>query len=66
MTSQKNICTIIKPLSPGIRIEILQTALHTFPYTISCENLIIYQGIFSWIIILLILITYLLTVYGYC
>ena len=24
------------------------------------------QGIFSWVITLLILITYLLTVYGYC
>ena len=54
------------PLSPGIHIEILQTDLHQFPQRISCENLIIDQGIFSWVIILLILITYLLTVYGYC
>ena len=32
----------------------------------SAENLVIDQGIFSCVIILLILITYLLTVYGYC
>ena len=32
----------------------------------SRENLIKDQGIFSWVITLLILITYLLTVYGYC
>ena len=32
----------------------------------SGENLIIDQGNFSCVIILLILITYLLTVYGYC
>ena len=32
----------------------------------SWENSIIDQGIFSYVIILLILITYLLTVYGYC
>ena len=30
----------------------------------SAENLLIDQGIFSYVIILLILITYLLTVYG--
>ena len=54
------------PLSPGIHIEILQTDLRTFPQRISCENLIIDQSIFSWVIILFILITYLLTVYGYC
>ena len=54
------------PLSPGIHIEILQTDLHTFPQRISCENLIKDQGIFSWVIILFIQITYLLTVYGYC
>ena len=53
-------------LSPGIYIEILQTDLHTFPQRISFENLIKDQGIFSWVIILLILITYLLTVYEYC
>ena len=54
------------PLSPGIHIEILQTDLHKFPQRISCENLIIDQGIFSWVIILFILIAYLLTKYGYC
>ena len=32
----------------------------------SWENLIIDQGIFSWVIILFILIKYLFTVYGYC
>ena len=32
----------------------------------SGENLIVDQGIFSYVIILLILITYLLKVYGYC
>ena len=56
----------LNPLNPGIHIQILQTDLHTFPQRISCENLIIDQGIFSWVIILLILITYLLTVHGYC
>ena len=56
----------LNPLIPGIHIQILQTDLHTFPQRISCENLIIDQGIFSWVIILLILITYLLTVHGYC
>ena len=54
------------PLSPSIHIQILQTDLHTFPWRISRENLMIDQGIFSWVIILLILITYLLTMYGYC
>ena len=56
----------LNPLIPGIHIQILQTDLHTFPQRISCGNLIIDQGIFSWVIILLILITYLLTVHGYC
>ena len=56
----------LNPLIPDIHIQILQTDLHTFPQRISCENLIIDQGIFSWVIILLILITYLLTVHGYC
>ena len=54
------------PLSRGIHIEILQTDPHKFPQRISCENLIIDQGIFSWVIILFILIAYLLTKYGYC
>ena len=54
------------PLSPSIHIQILQTDLHTFPLRISWENLIKDQGIFTWVIILLILITYLLTMYGYC
>ena len=52
------------PLSPSIHIQILQTDLHTFPLRISWENLITDQGIFSLVIILLILLTYLLTVYG--
>ena len=54
------------PLSPSIHIQLLQTDLHTFPYRMSLENLIKDQGIFSWVITLLILIIYLLTVYGYC
>ena len=56
----------LNPLSPSIHIQILQTNLHTFPERISRENVIIDQGIFSRVIILLILITCLLTVYGYC
>ena len=52
------------PLSPSIHIQILQTDLLTFPYRISWENLFKDQIIFSWVIILLILITYLFTVYG--
>ena len=47
-------------------MQILQTDLHTFPLRISWENLMLDQGFFSWVIILLILMTFLLTVYGYC
>ena len=48
----------LNPLSPSIHIQILQTDLHTFPFRISWENLIKDQGIFSLVIILLILITF--------
>ena len=54
----------VNPLSPSIHMQILQTDLHTFPWRISWENLFQDQSIFSWVIILLILITYLFTVYG--
>ena len=47
----------INPLSPNIHIQILQTDLHTSTLRISRENLIKYHGIFSMVIILLILIT---------
>ena len=47
----------INLLSPNIHIQILQTDLHTFPLRISWENLIKDHGIFSMMIILLILIT---------
>ena len=56
----------LKGLNPRIHIQVLQTDLHTFPERMSLENVIKDQGIFSWVITLLILITYLLTVYGYC
>ena len=45
------------PLSPNIHIQILQTDVHTSPLRISWENLIKDHGIFSLVIILLILIT---------
>ena len=45
------------PLSPNIHIQILQTDLHTSTLRISRENLIKDHGIFSMVIILLILIT---------
>ena len=45
------IITDFIPLSPNIHMQILQTDLYTFP---------------SLVIILLILKTYLLTMYGYC
>ena len=45
------------PLSPNIHKQILQTDLQTFPLRISWENLIKDRGIFSLLIILLILIT---------
>ena len=48
---------VFNPLSPNIHIQILQTDLHTSPLTISWENLIKDQSIFSMVIILLILIT---------
>ena len=44
-------------LSPNIHIQILQTDLYSFPSRISWENLMKDQGIFSQVIILLILIT---------
>ena len=47
----------INPLSPNIHIQILQTDLHTSPLRISWENLIKGHGIFSIMIISLILIT---------
>ena len=56
----------LKGLNPSIHIQVLQTDLHTFPERMSLENVIKDQGIFSWVITLLILITYLLTVYGCC
>ena len=46
----------LNPLSPNIHLQILQTDLYTFPLRISLENLIKDQSIFSWVIILLILI----------
>ena len=45
------------PSSPSIHIQILQTALHTFPLRISWESLITDQSIFSLVIIVLTLIT---------
>ena len=48
---------LLNPLSPNIHIQILDTDFHTFPLRISWENLIKDQGIFSLLIILLILIT---------
>ena len=54
---QKGIIYPFNPLSPNIHIKILHTDLYTFPLRISKENLIKDQSIFSWVIILLILIT---------
>ena len=48
---------LINPLSPNIHIQILQTDLNTFPSRIRWENFIKNQGIFSLVIILLILPT---------
>ena len=56
----------INPFSPSVHIQILQNDLLTFPLRMSWENLIEDQGIFTWVINLIILITYLLTMYGYC
>ena len=47
----------LNPLSPNIQVQILQSDLHTFPLRISWENLMKDQGIFSLVIILLILLT---------
>ena len=66
LTSNDALVVQVNPLSPNIHIQILQTDLHTFPLRMSWENLIKDQGIFTWVIILIILITYLLTMYGYC
>lgn len=54
------------PLSPSIRHTNSLNWSTYISLRISQENLIIDQGIFSWVNILLSLITYLLTVYGYC
>ena len=54
------------PLSPNIHIEILYTDLHTFPWRISWESLIIDQSIFSLVINSLTLITIVLATYRYC
>ena len=48
---------VVNLLSPNIHIQILQTDLHTFPLRISWETLINNLGIFSSVIISLILIT---------
>ena len=42
----------------NIHIQVLQTDMHTFPYTISWENWIKDQGIFPVVIILIIPITF--------
>ena len=47
----------LNPLSPNIQVQILQSDLHKFPLRISWENLMKDQGIFSLVIILLILLT---------
>ena len=49
---------LIYPLSPVIHIQILQSDCHTFPYRISWENLFKDQSIFSWVIILFLLINF--------
>ena len=49
---------LINPLSPNIHLQILHTDLYTFPLRISWENLKKDQGIFTLVIILLILITF--------
>ena len=48
---------LVDPLSPNTHIQILHTDLHIFSLRMCCENLIKDQGIFSLVIILLILIT---------
>ena len=57
MSSSLEQIEFLDPLSPNIQIQILQTDLYTFPLRISKENLIKDQSIFSYVIILLILIT---------
>ena len=57
------LCTItplppVNPLSPNIHLQILHTDLYTFPLKISWENLKKDHGIFTLVIILLILITF--------
>ena len=54
-TVENHIVFRFNPLSPNIKIQILHTDLYTFPLRISWENLIKDQGIFSLVIILLIL-----------
>ena len=48
---------LFNPLSPNIHMQILQTDLYTFPQRMCGENVIEDQGIFSLLIMLLILIT---------
>ena len=50
--------SFLNPLSPDIHLQILHTDLYTFPLRISWENLKKDQGIFTLVIILLILITF--------
>ena len=57
MTNPGEKRTYVNPIKPNIHIQILQTDLHTSPLRISWENLIKDHGIFSMVIILLILIT---------
>ena len=45
------------PLSPNIHLQILQTDLYILPWRMSWENLIKDQAIFSYVIILFILMT---------
>ena len=48
---------LFNTLSPNIHMQILQPDLHTYFLRISWENLIKDQGIFSLVIILLIVVT---------
>ena len=52
------ILVVEPPLSHNIHIQILQTDLHTFPYTNSWENLLKDQSILPEVIILFILINF--------
>ena len=49
---------LVDPLSPNTHIQILHSDLHIFSLRMCWENLIKDQGIFSLVIILLILITF--------